>query len=128
MLTLNDLNAWYSKNIESGANVTTNETFQKIYAEQYLAYQNLVDNHAYYWLGVASSAANLRNVTPSNRHADASDHSLAFGARVLVSIPLESLVKTEPIAERTVTEDGMAYNGGTYGPETVQTYNVWELR
>ena len=128
ILNNNDLNAWYLKYTSTTLGFQNATTFGVIYRTPYEKYQSLVDNHSYYWLGVANSNGRMRYVDPNNRYVNYSASNYALGVRVLVSIPLESLVKNEPLSERTVTLEGMAYNGGTWGSDTEQTYNVWELR
>ena len=130
-LTKTDLDNWYTKYITDGtsANTYTSATFQKIYSSPYLKYQNLIENHAYYWLSAAYSSALVYGVAPYYRYVlRSTNSSLAFGVRVLVTLSSNVYVGNEPTEKRVVTEDGMAFSGGEYGSETTNTYNVWSIK
>ena len=126
VLTKAKLDSWYSKYVTSGANTFTQSTFQMIYNSPTNKYQTLVDNHSYYWLSVAVNATRVYYVSPYNRDVG-SIYTYGYGVRVLVSLPSNIQISGGGNGKRTVTLDGMTYNGGTYTTASDQEYNVWNL-
>ena len=121
VLTKAMLDAWYTKYTASpNANTNIKETFQKIYQEPYIKYQNIVENYSYYWLFSASRGDNIYSVN-SNSRALYGYYSGVMGIRVVVS--LESNAKFNTIKAGTKTVTGG--NTTTYGGD--QTYNVWDI-
>ena len=124
VLTKAMLDEWYTKYTDTpNANTLTSATFQKIYEEPYLKYQNMIDNYSYYWFSVANGLAHLYNVRPSSNKSqiESSNDGLAFGVRPIVTLTSNAKFNVKKAGTKTVTGG----NTSTYGGD--QTYNVWDI-
>lgn len=128
VLTYDELNEWYSKYIDTTIGLYGDSSiFNMIYNDSYLKYQNLIDNHSFYWVS-ASGSSSYYEVNPYSQIVGNETNNQALGIRILVTLPLSSFSSYDTNHTRTVTLDGLVNNiSGTYGSNTVQTYNVWEL-
>ena len=114
------LDSWYTKYTDTAnADTWDDATFQKIYSEPYIKYQNIVENYSYYWLSAALGSNRVYGVDPNARYVFG--RNLAFGVRVLVSLSSDVLFTAEKTGTKTITGGNM----DTYGGE--QTYNCWEI-
>jgi len=123
VLTESRLNSWYSKYMGvEDAHINNDNTFQQIYSEPYLKYQNIVDNYSEYILGTAYNATYLYTVNPDYRNAWNNDNwiSASFNLRILVTLSPD--VKLAKEGTKTLTGGNM----DTYGGD--QTYNVWNIQ
>ena len=112
-LTKPRLDQWYNKNYSlSSANVYDNSTFLKVYGTNN---ESLIDNYSYYWLASAYNSNYVCSVGPNYRFVG-SDCNIAFGVRVLVSLP-SGIQTSEPVGTKTVTSRDKDY-----------TYNVWNIK
>ena len=118
-LTIKKLNNWYSKYIVSGADVTNDYTYQMIYSEPYIKYQNIIDNYSIHWLAVAKVNSMYSNI-PEYRHIYY-DWAGSYGIRMLITLSPEIALKTEKTGTKTLTGGHMNTYGGN------QTYNCWSI-
>ena len=79
------------------------------------SYESLIDNYSYYWLASAGNSRSLGSWAPSGRGVTYAYDGIAFGVRVLVSLP-SGISTSEPVGTKTVTSRGADY-----------TYNVWNI-
>ncbi len=122
VLTKTMLDDWYTKYTDTpNADTWTYATFQKIYQEPYIKYQNMIENYSYYWLSSANDRYSVYYVSPYGRNVISNNNLSAFGVRVVVILESNAQFKTTKAGTKTVT-------GGwttTYGGD--QTYNVWDI-
>ena len=121
VLTKAMLDAWYTKYTDSpNADTFTQSTFQKIYQEPYIKYQNMIENFSHYWFGDSYKFVSLFFMTPREREVrESCDH--AFGLRVVVTLDANVQFTATKAGTKTVTGGNMTEYGGD------QTYNVWDI-
>ena len=117
-LTKSRLDNWYSKYITAGANTGNETTFQKIYSEPYIKYQNMIDNNSNYWLCEGTNYLYL--FEPDNRDVE-SHFNRPWGIRMLVTLSSDVLFNSQKTGTKTLTGGNM----DTYGGD--QTYNCWSI-
>ena len=117
-LTKSRLDNWYSKYITAGANTGNETTFQKIYSEPYIKYQNMIDNNSNYWLCEGTNYLYL--FEPDNRDVE-SHFNRSWGIRMLVTLSSDVLFNSQKTGTKTLTGGNM----DTYGGD--QTYNCWSI-
>ena len=121
VLTKAMLDEWYTKYTDSpNANTYTQETFQKIYKEPYIKYQNMIENYSIYLLPNAYTDYFSYGITSRLRKLTYSSYQEAFGVRLVVT--LSSDVRITKKTTKTVTSRNMDAYGGD------QTYNVWNIK
>ena len=121
-LTKSRLDSWYSKYIESGADISTSSTFRKIYNSPYTKYRNMIENYSFYYLATAYNSvpfASMYEVDPEFRWVI--NGTEAFGIRMLVTLSADALFDAEKTGTKTITGGNMATYGGN------QTYNCWAI-
>ena len=126
-LTEPRLNSWYTKYTGTeNANINTDTTFQKIYEEPYIRYQNMIENDTYCWLPGRNYGNTwcMSRIDPSNRSLygyieHASD--IAYGIRMLVVLSSDVQFKSQKTGTKTLTGGNMDKYGGN------QTYNCWSI-
>ena len=122
VITKEILEAWYTKYTASPhADLYINSTFQKIYQEPYLKYQNMIENYSYYWLSSAYDSYEGYLVGPDARCAYKGHLNSAFGVRIVVSLESNVRFKETKLGTKTVTGGWTTQYGGD------QTYNVWDI-
>ena len=122
VLTKAMLDAWYTKYTDSpNADTYTEATFQKIYQEPYIKYQNMIENYSYYWLSSARSSNRVYGVSPDYRSVGGNSSNYAFGVRAVVTLKSNVQFTATKAGTKTVTGG----NTTTYGGN--QTYNVWDI-
>ena len=125
VLTKTMLDAWYTKYTDSpNADIGTTATFQKIYQEPYLKYQNMIDNYSqYYWIATAKNDGRLYCIISSGRYVT------GFGGGTMNTPGIRVIITLDSNVQFTATKAGTkTVTGGwttTYGGD--QTYNVWDI-
>mgnify|MGYP004657757041 CR=1 FL=1 len=121
-LTKSRLDSWYTKYTGiSNADTSTVETFQRIYhQEQYIKYQNLIDNASYYWLGVSHNTTDMKYVDTGSCNVT-TNTNYTFSVRMLVTLSSDVLFTPSKIGTKTLSGGNMDRIGGK------QTYNCWEI-
>ena len=122
VLTKVMLDEWYTKYTDSpNADIYISlSTFQKIYQEPYIKYQNLIENNSYYWLTYAYSSGFVYFASPYNCNVNFNGKN-TFGVRSIVTLSSNAKFNVEKAGTKTVTGGNM----DTYGGD--QTYNVWDI-
>ena len=117
------LDSWYTKYIGiTNADTLDLATFQKIYQESYVKYQNIIENYSNYWLSDADYDSYLNNVGADTRSVNGrTNASYKFGVRMLVTLSSDVLLSSQKTGTKTLTGGNM----DTYGGE--QTYNCWNI-
>ena len=117
------LDSWYTKYIGiTNADTLDLATFQKIYQESYVKYQNIIENYSNYWLSDANYDSYLNNVGADTRSVNGrTNASYKFGVRMLVTLSSDVLLSSQKTGTKTLTGGNM----DTYGGE--QTYNCWNI-
>ena len=125
VLTTTMLDAWYTKYTDSpNADIGTTATFQKIYQEPYLKYQNMIDNYSQYcWIATAKNDGRLYCIISSGRYVTGFGGGTGNTPGIRVIITLDSNVQFTATKAGTKTVTGG--NMDTYGGD--QTYNVWDI-
>ena len=122
ILTKNDLDNWYKKNIYN-EEVDTSE--QDIYKSIYdTKHQTIIDNNADYWLLEVSPKNALRNYLwhMSENHCYINDYfygTLKSGIRILVTLSFDTKLSEKPIKTKTLVNPRNV--------ESTWTYNVWGI-
>ena len=120
-LTKSRLDNWYTKYTNTtNANSYTISTFQKIYQEPYIKYQNIIDNNSYYWFSEASNDYSTYSMNIYYRQM-LINSDLNFGIRMLVTLSPDVLLSTKKTGTKTLTGGNMDTYGGN------QTYNCWNI-
>ena len=120
-LTKSRLDNWYTKYTNTtNANSYTISTFQKIYKEPYIKYQNIIDNNSYYWFSEAYNDYSTYSMNIHNRQM-LINSDLNFGIRMLVTLSPDVLLSTKKTGIKTLTGGNMDTYGGN------QTYNCWNI-
>ena len=121
-LTKSRLDNWYSKYIGiTNADTSVDATFQKIYfQEEYIKYQNIIDNYSYYWLGEPNTSTDMKHVDAGQSHIT-NNTKYTLGVRMLVTLSSDVLFTPRRIGTKTLSSQKMENNGGK------QTYNCWEI-
>ena len=123
VLTFTQLFNWYEEYITTNPDLNEYETFQRIYREPHIKYQNMIDNYSYYYLGEAYSevSGSIRYIRPDRRCTGYHTYA-TYGLRVVITLSSDVEFATHRTGTKTVTGGNM----DTYGGE--QTYNVWKIR
>ena len=121
-LTKSRLDSWYTKYTGiSNADTSIVETFQRIYhQEQYIKYQNLIDNASYYWLGVSHNSTDMKYLDTGTCSV-INNTNYTFSVRMLVTLSSDVLFTPSKIGTKTLSGGNMDRIGGK------QTYNCWEI-
>ena len=123
-LTKEKLDSWYTKYTNTvDANSGVADTFRKIYKSEKNCindgmYESLIDNYSYYWLASAGYGTyGAYCMKPDIRgFANRYDLKVAYGVRVLISIPSYVQISEKSVGTKTITSRDNDYN-----------YNVWNL-
>ena len=121
-LTKTRLDEWYTKYTNTqNANTYSRDTFQKIYKEPYIKYQNIIDNYSTYNIVTPDNSKATYFVAPYDNGYLSFGNTRPYGIRMLITLSSDVLLSAEKTGTKTLTGGNM----DTYGGE--QTYNCWDI-
>ena len=124
------LSNWFKKYINnSGSSITNDSEIKKIYDEQYVKYQNLIDNNSYYTLAescghdsfIETFSQISRTIMGGSFYNTGGVYGNQAGVRILVTLSSDVLFNSQKTGTKTLTGGNM----DTYGGD--QTYNCWKI-